>query len=592
MRVGSFAVSSSIAAERRLALVPRLWEQKMKAIDRLRCLSVPFCLLAALAGCGDGEVNHPPERAVAQPLVSDPPSVGSAVTGVYRNLFNEWLGISEAEVDAKINALWNHYFAGGATAKLYYADGSNANGAKAYIYDTGNRDVRSEGMGYGMMIAVQLDKKAHFDALWNWAKSNMQYQGGEWDGYFAWQCDRQGAILGATPASDGEEYIATALFFAAHRWGNGTGIYDYQVEANRILHTMLHKEDMNGGVVNGVTNMFDTTERQVVFVPYFSSAEHTNPSYHLPAFYELWAQWADGYNGQQLADRQFWSDAAATSRWFFGQTTHPLTALSPDYAYFNGAPHPDWEGDPLHEDFRHDAWRTAVNWAVDYAWWAADTNETVLSDRLLTFFYGQGLQTYGSLFTIAGAELDSTHSLGLVASNGAAALAATSDPNAHADQFVQALWETEPKFGNYRYYDGLLQFMAFLHVSGKFRAIMPAACASSEQSCSDGEDEDCDGNTDCSDSDCSASPSCEVCGNGSCSNGETGCTCAADCGAPPAEQCSGGVDEDCDGAVDCADTDCAANPSCACAPAGAACVGNSDCCSNSCKGPPGGKTCR
>ena len=28
-------------------------------------------------------------------------------------------------------------------------------------------DVRSEGMSYGMMITVQLDKKAEFDALWN-----------------------------------------------------------------------------------------------------------------------------------------------------------------------------------------------------------------------------------------------------------------------------------------------------------------------------------------------------------------------------------------------------------------------------------------
>jgi endo-1,4-beta-D-glucanase Y len=289
---------------------------------------------------------------------------------------------------------------------------------------------------------------------------------------------------------------------------------------------MLHKQDMNGGVINGVTNMFDATEKQVVFVPYYSSAEHTNPSYHLPAFYELWARWAEGYNGQQAADRQFWSDAAATSRWFFAQTTHPVTALNPDYAYFSGEPHPDWQGDPLHMDFRYDAWRTAVNWAVDYSWWAADLNETALSDKLLTFFYGQGLTTYPSLFTLDGTAIGGSHSLGLVASNGAAALAATTDPNAHAEDFVRELWNTEPQYGNYRYYDGLLQFMAFLHVSGNFRAIEPgSACDPTELACTGGADDDCDGAIDCADSDCSSDPACQT----SCGANRSPCSTGADC---------------------------------------------------------------
>lgn len=35
-----------------------------------------------------------------------------------------------------------------------------------YIEDILNNDVRTEGMSYGMMIAVQLDKKTEFDRLW------------------------------------------------------------------------------------------------------------------------------------------------------------------------------------------------------------------------------------------------------------------------------------------------------------------------------------------------------------------------------------------------------------------------------------------
>jgi endo-1,4-beta-D-glucanase Y len=440
----------------------------MKRDSSGRVCSIRLAALSGLLLLACGEVDSIEVRRQALLDPPSPPGTGAYASGIYRSLFKEWNpALTDAAIQAKIDALWNHYFAGGATAKLYYADGSNGNGPKAYIFDTGNRDVRSEGMSYGMMIAVQMNRKSHFDAIWNWAKTNMQYQGTEWDGYFAWQCNARGKKIGNSPASDGEEYFATALLFAAHRWGNGTGIYNYEAEANRILNTMLHKQDMNGGVVNGVTNMFDVTQKQVVFVPYFSSATHTDPSYHLPAFYELWGRWAQGWNGQQAADRQFWLDAAARSREFFGWTTHPVTALNPDYAEFNGTAKGDAFGDNgTHDDFRFDAWRTAVNWAVDYAWWAVDANEIALTNRLQAFFHGQGLATYGNQYTLAGTALSTTHSVGLVASNGAAGLAAS---DVRAWDFVSELWNQSPVFGNYRYYDGLLQFMAFLHASGNFR---------------------------------------------------------------------------------------------------------------------------
>jgi FtsP/CotA-like multicopper oxidase with cupredoxin domain len=56
-----------------------------------------------------------------------------------------------------------------------------------------------------------------------------------------------------------------------------------------------------------------------------------------------------------------------------------------------------------------------------------------------------------------------------------------------------------------------------------------------------------------------------ACGDGTCSGGETRCACPADCGAPPTAEavCADGLDNDCDGALDCADADCAAAPVCA-----------------------------
>jgi lysyl endopeptidase len=64
--------------------------------------------------------------------------------------------------------------------------------------------------------------------------------------------------------------------------------------------------------------------------------------------------------------------------------------------------------------------------------------------------------------------------------------------------------------------------------------------------------------------------------------------------SPSTEVCTDGIDNDCDSAIDCADSSCASDPSCAssCSPRGASCTTNASCCSNKCKGPTGGRTCR
>src|SRR3954470_21487782 len=132
---------------------------------------------------------------------------GAFNSGRYRNLFAE-SGHSANEVHRKLDAAFAQLFHGdSATETVFYWTGTNANGRLAYLSDINNHDVRSEGMSYGMMIAVQMDKKAEFDALWNWARTNMHYASGPRAGYFRWQCMPQGCARDSVPASDGEEYF-------------------------------------------------------------------------------------------------------------------------------------------------------------------------------------------------------------------------------------------------------------------------------------------------------------------------------------------------------------------------------------------------
>lgn len=409
-------------------------------------------ILAVTSGLVSCSSAPTPTPVMVPPTEMTQPQAGAFHTGFYRNLFEEYLGKSDAEVELKLNAAWEQLFYGNdASERVYYPVGEDM----AYIADIGNGDVRSEGMSYGMMIAVQLDKKEEFDRLWKWAKTYMYQSDGPFQGYFAWHCTTDGEQLDANPASDGEEWFATALLFASARWGNGEEIFDYQRQAQEILDTMLHK-----GENNVATPMFDVEHKQIVFVPMVGRvSSFTDPSYHLPAYYELWARWAE-------RDNDFWTEAAQVSRQFFRKTSHPQTGLMPDYADFDGTPY----GTDDHKDFRFDAWRTLSNVAVDYAWFAADPWQVEQSDRILDFLASQGIDSYANQFTLDGTPLSGDHSTGLVSMAAVAALAA--DPEI-GKPFVQELWDAQIPSGKWRYYDGMLYMLGLLHASGHFRMYSP-----------------------------------------------------------------------------------------------------------------------
>ncbi|QYO64182.1 glycosyl hydrolase family 8 [Leptolyngbya sp. 7M] len=385
---------------------------------------------------------------------SQPPQ-GAFFTGSYPNLLSEW-GLSDEEIHTRIDQAWHMLFYGSDhTQRVYYPVGDDM----AYILDVNNGDVRSEGMSYGMMIAVQMDRQEEFNRLWNWAKTYMYRADGPYAGYFSWQNAPDGSIMDSNSAPDGETWMVTALFFAAARWGNGEGIYDYEAEANAILHAMLHKNEQNTNVVN----MFHPEHRMVVFVPAIGAiSQFTDPSYHTPHFYELWARWA-------AQDNAFWAEAAQVSREFWRLTAHPETGLMPNYAHFTGEPRP-W-GD-YGEFFYADAWRCAMNVALDYTWFAADPWQVEQTDRLLTFFHNLGIGQYNSRFRIDGEPVNPQHrATGLIAMNAAAALASSSDIRW---DFIEEFWNTPIPTGQYRYYDGLLYFMALLQLSVNFRIYSPA----------------------------------------------------------------------------------------------------------------------
>jgi oligosaccharide reducing-end xylanase len=87
----------------------------------------------------------------------------------YRNLFLE-AGYKKEAIDKKLSKAYYDVFEG--PNKVYFTVGDTM----AYVSDVKNKDARTEGMSYGMMVAVQLNKKEVFDKIWRFSKAYLQHQ--------------------------------------------------------------------------------------------------------------------------------------------------------------------------------------------------------------------------------------------------------------------------------------------------------------------------------------------------------------------------------------------------------------------------------
>ena len=381
---------------------------------------------------------------------------GAVQSGVYRNVFAE-CGIPQEEISRKLEETFQTLFYGSEEERIYHPCGDDM----GYMEDTGNHDARTEGMSYGMMMCVQMNKKEEFDRLWKWAKTYMYLENGWNAGYFAWSCATDGTKNANGPAPDGEEFFAMALFFASKRWGDGEGIFNYSEQARRLLHDCVHKGENKtpGGPMWNPENKL---------IDFLVGCGFSDPSYHCPHFYEMFAKYANE------EDRVFWKEAAKASRAYLLKACHPVTGLCAEYAEYDGTPKYLDEAQikmfgHRHDWFYSDAYRTIANIGLDYEWFGEDEELRGVADKLQKFFAETVKDCPDMTYFIDGTVLDhpALHPIGLLATNAQASLAAKGP---YAKEFVIKFWNTPLRTGDRRYYDNCLYFFALLALSGNYRA--------------------------------------------------------------------------------------------------------------------------
>jgi oligosaccharide reducing-end xylanase len=343
---------------------------------------------------------------------------GGAVTGVggectpptsYANLFVTISGKTQAESDQKVATAWSTLFNPSGSGTIYF----NGPGAdESYVKDIYNNDVRSEGMSYGMIAAVQLDHQTEFDRLWTWVKNHMANGTGE----IRWSCKTSGTGCANGGAPDGEEYMATALIFASHRWGDSTGParIAYSTEAKWILDLIR-------------TKYFNAQYHLVKFV---ANSNNTDPSYILPAFYKVWACF-------DTENAAFWTEAVTAGRAYM-QKVVDSNGVCPYQASFT-ATNP--------QAANSDSLRCVTNLMMDWYLFGEDAWQ---KDT-----YAPKFGAYSSSRNNGGATIGSNATLGFAL------------PAASGKPFVDKLWSTNVPNGNY--WDGVLYMLGMLHVSGNFR---------------------------------------------------------------------------------------------------------------------------
>ncbi len=196
----------------------------------------------------------------------------------------------------------------------------------------------------------------------------------------------------------------------------------------------------------------------VVFYPNGNTANYSDPSYHLPAFYELFALDGPG------EDSERWRQVAEVSRGFLVSSAHPSTGLHPDYANFNGTPN---AGGSNHDQFRFDAWRVVMNMALDYAWFSADSRMQEQVEKYHAFFADHlaADNVNNQIFELDGSNPSGGGSTALTATLAAGALASGAPNRA---EYVDNLWNVQQQRGEYRYYQESVYLLGLLSTAGRF----------------------------------------------------------------------------------------------------------------------------
>jgi endo-1,4-beta-D-glucanase Y len=321
-------------------------------------------------------------------------------------------------------------------------------GTKVIRPENGN-DTVSEGIGYGMLLAVFVNDQTTFDALWAFAKSHN-----DGHGLMTWCVpgSGSGSCSGGGSATDGDEDMAFALLMASKQWSSKAS---YATDATALINAIMMYEVDGSNVIKPGDN--------------FGGASEMNPSYLAPSYYRAFAKATGNSKWMDVMNESYTIIAAASGQY----------GLVPNWATSSGTGINGPTSDGSGPNFGYDACRTPFRIGIDYCW-NGETRAKTYAGLIAGFYASKApngsVATINDGYTPAGANPsgalgDYPAGMSFTGPGGVAAMA--SGQTAFRDLVYKTVWADTTQgamkiSGTFTYYNASWGVLSLLAMTGNF----------------------------------------------------------------------------------------------------------------------------
>ena len=218
----------------------------------------------------------------------------------------------------------------------------------------------SEGIGYGMLLAVYMNDQPLFDNLWLYEQSHLDSSG-----LMNWEIgpDNQITSGGNGAATDGDEDMAFALIMADRQWGTSANLKDTYLNYAKTLISAIWQYEVD----HNRAEMLKPGDQ-------WGDVDVTNPSYFAPAYYRLF--------GEVTGKTQDWNKVVDSSYTIIDKSLNATSGnqnngLVPAWCNSSGTPVAAYSGAPLY--FQNDSTRTPFRIGQDYCYFGESRAFTYLA---------------------------------------------------------------------------------------------------------------------------------------------------------------------------------------------------------------------
>ncbi len=218
----------------------------------------------------------------------------------------------------------------------------------------------SEGIGYGLVIAVYMNDEKLFDSIWNYEQKHL-----DGNHLMNWYIDQSGANDGTGAATDADEDMAWALLMANRQWGGSGTLSNTYLNFAVSQINNIYATELNGGVPDGGDG----------FTP-------INPSYFDPGYYREFAS-ATNNSGWLAVAASCYTVLNDNLSQGYGNANNGLdSAWCTNAGVSTATNNSPW-------DYQYDACRTPFRTVKDFLWFGTASAQTYLT-KTSNFFSGIG----------------------------------------------------------------------------------------------------------------------------------------------------------------------------------------------------------